>query len=83
MNGPYAQRRRRTILAVAAALLAVLFVLVLLFPVSGTDTRPPQCSSAFGYAVPCEAGVVLAVAAAAAIAAGAVAWWIGSRSRLR
>lgn len=66
---------------VAVAVLAGLIVLVLLFPASGVDTSPPQCFSAFGYTVPCEALPWPAVAAGAATAAvvGLFLWIAGRR----
>jgi peptidoglycan/LPS O-acetylase OafA/YrhL len=73
--------RRRIIPAVAVALLAGVVVCILLLPASGVDARPGQCYSALGYTVPCEAGVAMASAVAAAAVAGAVAWWILGRSR--
>ncbi len=57
-------------------------VFLLLAPMSGIDTDPPQCFSAFDYRVPCGAGLSLAAGAATATALGLLAWgW--KRSHLR
>ena len=70
----------RTVANVAVALLAGLVVLVLLFPVAGIDPIPPRCFSAFGYTVPCEAGLSQAAGAATAGIVG-LALWLRSRGR--
>jgi len=64
---------------VAVAILAGIVVLVLLFPASGVDTRPPECYSAFGYTVPCGAGWSLAAGAATAGVVGVLLGIFGSR----
>jgi hypothetical protein len=51
---------------VAAALLAGLIGLLLLFPASGIDPIPPQCFSIFNYNVPCEGWMAPLAAAATA-----------------
>jgi hypothetical protein len=55
---------------IAAALLAGLAVLVLLFPVSGILPVPPECYSVFGYTVPCELWVAIVAGAATALVTG-------------
>ncbi|MFP5331096.1 MAG: hypothetical protein ACLGHX_01835 [Acidimicrobiia bacterium] len=37
-------------------LVAAVIVFVLLLPVSGQDSDPPECFSVFGYVVPCGLG---------------------------
>jgi hypothetical protein len=39
-----------------SALFTALVVFVLLVPVRGNDSDPPECFSAFGYVVPCGLG---------------------------
>lgn len=56
-------------------------VFILLAPMSGIDTDPPQCFSAYDYDVPCGAGLSLAAGAATAAALGLLAW--GWRRRHR
>lgn len=60
---------------IGIAVLAGLVVVFLLFPGSGVDTQPPECYSAFGYVVPCEAWVAWA-AGAATTAIVALAFWL-------
>lgn len=44
---------RSTILAAA---LGAIFAFLLLIPVGGNDSDPPECFSVFGYVVPCGFG---------------------------
>lgn len=41
---------------VIAALLSSVLVFVLLAPMSGQDSSPPECWAVFGYVVPCGLG---------------------------
>jgi hypothetical protein len=61
----------------AIVVLAGLIVLVLLLPVSGVDTLPPECYSVFGYTVPCGSGISVAAGAAAAAIIGLLLWFAG------
>lgn len=47
-------RRMRS--TVIAALSASVLVFVLLMPMSGNDSDPPECFAPFGYVVPCGLG---------------------------
>jgi len=68
---------------------AALLVFLLLLPVGGNDTDPPECSSLFGYVVPCglgpdqSNGIGFALAGAllssALVAAGALATSVSRR----
>ena len=66
-----------TIIATAAGLL----VLILLAPTSGVDTRPPECTSAFGYPVPCGWGLSVGAAVAATVVAAVVLTALRRRRR--
>ena len=70
-----------TVAKIAAALLAGLVVLLLLFPGSGVDTLPPECLSVFGYTVPCDAWVSWAAGAATAGVVG-LGLWLKDRRRV-
>jgi hypothetical protein len=74
---PTRQRTWSIAAKVAIAVLAGLVVLVLLFPVSGVDTQPPECYSVFGYSVPCGDGVAVAAGAAVAAVIGVLFWIAG------
>ncbi len=63
---------------IAVPLLAGLVVWVLLAPTGGVDSLPPQCSSVFGYGVPCGAGLSIGAGAATAGVLG-LALWLNSR----
>jgi hypothetical protein len=75
---PTRQRTWSIAAKVAIAVLAGLVVLVLLFPVSGVDTQPPECYSVFGYSVPCGDGVAVAAGAAVAAVIGVLFWIAGA-----
>ena len=47
---------RRIRPTIVTAVLAALVVFVLLLPLSGNDSDPPECFSALGYVVPCGLG---------------------------
>lgn len=66
-----------TIIATAAGLL----VLILLAPTSGTDTQSPECTSAFGYPVPCGWGLSVGAAVATAVVAAVVLTALRRRRR--
>jgi len=66
-----------TIIATAAGLL----VLILLAPTSGIDTQSPECTSAFGYPVPCGWGLSVGAAVAAALVAAVVLTALRRRRR--
>ena len=71
----------------AAAVVAAIIGFVLLAPQSGIDTYPPQCTSPFGYVVPCgfgpeqEHGMGFAVAGAVVAAVLFVAGWAVGRAQ--
>ncbi len=79
MNQLERQGRQWTWPHVAIALLGGIVVLVLHFPASGIDTQPPECSSVFGYTVPCEAGWSVAAGVAAAAVIGMMIWMANGR----
>lgn len=56
-----------------AAVCAFVVVFVLLVPMSGVDTDPPECFSLFGYVVPCGLGPDQAEGIGFALAGGVVA----------
>jgi|GEM_PF-1686834 len=66
-----------TIIATAAGLL----VLILLAPTSGIDTQSPECTSAFGYPVPCGWGLSVGAAMTAALVAAVVLTALRRRRR--
>ena len=82
-------RRRLTTRLVADTIIATaagLLVLILLAPTSGIDTqyidtRSPECTSAFGYPVPCGWGLSVGAAVAAALVAAVVLTALRRRRR--
>ena len=64
----------------AVPFLAGLIVFAVLVPAGGGDSQAHQCSSAFGYGVPCGSGLSLAAGAATAGVVG-LALWLSSRRR--
>lgn len=64
---------RRVRSTVIAALSAAALVFVLLMPMSGNDSNPPECFAPFGYVVPCGLGPEQAHGSGFAIAGAAVA----------
>ena len=66
-----------TIIATAAGLL----VLILLAPTSSIDTQSPECTSAFGYPVPCGWGLSVGAAMTAALVAAVVLTALRRRRR--
>lgn len=56
----------RAMAKVVIPLVVGLLVFVFLFPASGNDSQPPQCFSAFGYSVPCQAPLAVAAGVATA-----------------
>ncbi|HET6379613.1 MAG TPA: hypothetical protein VFH63_01070 [candidate division Zixibacteria bacterium] len=77
MNQTDRQGRSWPLAKIAIASLVGLVVLVLLFPASGITTEPPECSSVFGYTVPCDAGWSLAAGGATAAVVGLLFWIAG------
>ena len=76
-------RRRLTARLVADTIIATaagLLVLILLAPTSGT-TQSPECTSAFGYPVPCGWGLSVGAAVAAALVAAVVLTSLRRRRR--
>jgi hypothetical protein len=71
----------------AAAVVAAIIGFVLLAPQSGIDTYPPQCTSYFGYVVPCglspeqEHGAGFAFAGAIVAAVLVVTGWAVGRAQ--
>ena len=72
---------RLTARAVILSVVAAIVVVVLLLPISGDDTLPPTCWSAFGYEVPCGSGLAYGAGVTAAVLVGAALWYRRSRRR--
>ena len=61
------------------SLVAAAAVLVLLVPVRGVDTDPPQCWSVFDYRVPCSPWLSVVAAVGAAVLAFVLVRMLGAR----
>jgi len=65
---------------IGVALLAGVAAFVLLLPIAGVDTDPPECWSMFGYTVPCGFALGMFAGAAVFLLVG-LAFWRRSRHR--
>ena len=61
------------------AALAGLIVIVALIPALIVDTNPPQCTSQFGYGVPCWEGFAFVAGLATAAVIGLLVWFVTRR----
>jgi hypothetical protein len=61
------------------AALAGLIVIVALTPALIIDTNPQQCTSQFGYEVPCGAGLRFGAGLATSVVIGLLFWFVTRR----
>jgi hypothetical protein len=61
------------------AAVAGLIVYVALTPALIVDTNPPQCTSQFGYGVPCWEGFSIGAGLATSVVVGLLVWFVTGR----